>query len=389
MREDKVPRRVAIVGVGFTTAHPATPLQSFKELVFEGAQKAYLDAAVEPAEIDSFVTCAEDFNEGVSIFDEYTPDQLGAVQKPMHTLAEDGLYGIADAAMQIQAGLADLVAVEAHSKASNIVAPAWVLDYALDPVWIRPLGFNPHALAGLEMNCFLHETGITPAQCAHVAAKNRTHALRNPAAAYPLRLTPADIERSPYAFYPLREAEMARAADGCVVVVLASERIARGRSNQPVWVRGFGFASDSSAAESRSWAAAVYAEIAAGMAYRQAGVQIPRESIDLFEVDDTYAYKELQHLLALRLYTDATAAGRAVEAGETTLGGPTPVNVSGGSLGMGATLEASGLYRIVELVLQLRGQAGPRQVTNARSGLALSWRGAPTASGAVVILSRE
>jgi acetyl-CoA C-acetyltransferase len=154
-------------------------------------------------------------------------------------------------------------------------------------------------------------------------------------------------------------------------------------------VKGFGFASDSSSVESRGWATAPYAEIAASMAYRQAGIQNPRDSIDLFEVDDTYAYKELQHLLALHLWADGTGAGRAVQAGETTLGGPTPVNVSGGSLGMGATLEASGLYRIVEIVLQLRGQAGPRQVTNARTGLALSWRGVPTASGAVVILGSE
>lgn len=381
--------RVAIVGVGFTTAQPTTPFLSFKELIFEAAQKAYLDGAVEPAQIGAFVTCAEDLNEGISIFDEYTPDQLGAVQKPMHTLTEDGLYGIADAVMQIQAGVADLVAVEAHSKASNIVAPGWLLDYALDPLWNRPLGFNPQALAGLEMNGFLHGTGITPAQCAHVVAKNRTHALRNPAAAYPLRLNPDDIEGSPYLSYPLRAAETAQAADGCAVIVLASERKARELRSDPVWIKGFGFASDSPTLESRSWALPAYACAAAEMAYRQAGIQNPPDEVDLFEVDDTYAYKELQHLIALKLYAQPGDAGRAVESGETKLGGPIPVNVSGGALGMGAMLEAGGLYRIVELVLQLRGRAGPRQVANARTGLALSWRGVPTASGAVVILGVE
>lgn len=384
-----MPERVAIIGIGFTSAQPATPWRSFKELIFEAAQKAYLDAAVEPAEIDSFVTCAEDLNEGISIFDEYTPDQLGAVQKPMHTLTEDGLYGVADAVMQIQAGLADLVAVEAHSKASNIVAPGWLLDYALDPIWNRPIGFNPHALAGLEMNSFLHETGITPEQCAYVVAKNRAHALRNPAAAYPLRLEPDDITASPYLFYPLHEAETARAADGSAVVVLASERKARELGSNPVWIKGFGFGSDSPTLESRNWSSAAYADVAAEMAYRQAGIQNPRVEIDLFEVDDTYAYKELQHLISLKLYSEPRDAGRAVETGATKLAGSTPVNVSGGALGAGAMLEGSGLYRIVELVLQIRGQAGPRQVTSARTGLALSWRGVPTTSGAVVILSSE
>ena len=133
---------------------------------------------------------------------------------------------------------------------------------------------------------------------------------------------------------------------------------------------------------------AEYVRIAAERAFRQAAIQNPR-AIHLFEVDDTYAYKELQHLIALGLYSDGAEAGRSVEAGETKPDGKMPVNVSGGVLGMGLTLEASGLYRIVEIVLQLRGQSGMRQLPNARIGLAQSWRGVPTTSGAVVILGAE
>ena len=380
--------RVAIVGIGFTSIQPTTPQRSFKELSFEAAQKAYLDAGVRFDEIESFVTCAEDLNEGISIFDEYTPDQLGAVQKPMHTLTQDGLYGIADALMQIRAGIAEMVAVEAHSKASNILTPDWVLDYALDPIYNRPLGFNPHALAGLEMNLFLHQTGISPAQCAQVVAKNRRNALRNPVAAYPLELNSTYVESSPYFAYPLREAEMAKTADGCVVVVLASESRASRARSKPVWVLGAGFANDSPTLESRDWGKAEYARIAADMALRQAGISNARE-IDLFEVDDTYAYKEMQHLIALGLYREPKEAGEALESGETRPDGKMPVNASGGNLGMGDVLEASGLYRIAEIVLQLRQQAGPRQLSKARIGLAQSWRGIPTTSGAVVILGSE
>jgi len=378
--------RVAITGIGFTPAQPTTTSRSFKEMMFEAAQKAYLDARIEANEIESFVTCAEDLNEGLSIFDEYTPDQLGAVQKPMHTLTQDGLHGIADAFMQIRSGLVEMAAVEAHSKASNLLTPGWLLDYALDPVTNRPLGFNPHALAGLEMNFFLHETGITLEQCAQVVAKNRTNALRNPAAAYPLAMTPSNINASPYLFYPLREAEVAKTADGCAVVVLASEKRARQMESKPVWVKGVGFANDSATLESRDWTRAEYARLAAEIAYRQAGVKDPGGEIHLFEVDDTYAYKELQHLIALGLYSEPAEAGRAVERGATKPNAETPVNLSGGALGMGLTLEASGLYRIVELVLQLRGQAGPRQVPDIKVALAQSWRGVPTTSGAVVIL---
>ncbi|MBI4467284.1 MAG: acetyl-CoA acetyltransferase [Acidobacteria bacterium] len=384
-----MPNRVAIIGVGCTPAQPTTPYLSFKELMFQEAERAYLDAGIEASEVESFVTCAEDLNEGLSIFDEYTPDQLGAVQKPMHTLTQDGLHGIADAVMQIQSGLVELVVVEAHSKASNILTPEWILDYAVDPVWNRPLGFNPHAIAGLEMNVFLHETGITPDQCAHVTAKNRTNALRNPLAAYPARTAPGDVADSPYAFYPLRETEMARTADGCVVVVLASDDRARAGKSQPVWVRGVGFANDSSTLESRDWIRAEYCRVAAQMAYRQAGIHNPGRDIHLFEVDDTYAYKELQHLVALGLYSRPGDAGRAVASGVTKPNGETPVNVSGGALGMGLTLEATGLYRVAELVAQLRKQAGARQLPHAKVALAQSWRGVPTTSGAVVVLSSE
>jgi len=380
--------RVAIIGVGVMAARPSSEHLSFKEMMFEAAQKAYADAGIDAHEVESFVTCAEDLTEGISIFDEYTPDQLGAVQKPMHTLTQDGLYGIADAVMQLRSGLVGLVVVEAHSKHSNLENPNSILNYALDPVYNRPLDFNPHVIAGLEMNGFLHATGITQAQCAQVVAKNRTHALKNIAAAYPMNLRAEDVQSSPYLCYPLRDAEMAKSADGCVVVVLAGASRAQPSKSRPVWIRGVGFANDSPTLESRDWIDAQYIRAAATMAYRQAGIKDPVAEIDLFEVDDAYAYKELQHLVALGIYPQAVAAGRAVENGESGAAGKMPVNVSGGSLGIGHTLEASGLYRLAEIVCQLRGEAGPRQLPRAKVGLAQSWRGVPTTSGAVVILGR-
>lgn len=380
--------QVAIIGIGVVPLQRTTPRYSFKEMVFEAAQKAYADAGISFDEIDSFVTCAEDFNEGISIFDEYTPDQLGCRQKPMHTLTQDGLHGIADALMQIRAGVAEIVVVEAHSKASNILTPDWLLDYALDPIYTRPLGFTPHALAAMDMQVFTHQTGITPSQCAEVVIKNRLNARDNPLAAYAVESNRTSVEASPYFSFPLREEELARAADGCVVVVVANETTASKAAQRPAWILGTGFANDSPTIESRCWGHAEYARLAAQSAFRQAGIKTAHE-IDFFEVDDTYAYKELQHLIALGLYAEPIEAGRAVESGETRRDGRTPVNVSGGALGMGLPLEAHGLYRIVELALQLRGQAGERQLSRAKIGLAQSWRGVPTTSGAVVILGAE
>ncbi len=380
--------RVAIIGVGISAARPSTAHLSFKELMFETAQKAYADAGIDAHEVESFVTCAEDLTEGISIFDEYTPDQLGALQKPMHTLTQDGLHGIADAVMQLRSGIVDMVVVEAHSKHSNLTNPTAIVDYALDPAYNRPLGFNPHAVAGLEMNCFLNGTGLAQSHCAQVVAKNRSHALKNNAAAYPMNLLAEDVESSPYLAYPLREAEVARSADGCVVFVLSGESRARSATPRSVWVRGVGFANDSPTLESRDWIDAQYIRAAALMAYRQAGINDPASEIDFFEIDDSYAYKELQHLIGLGVCSEPALAGRAVESGATSAAGKMPVNVSGGSLGMGQTLEASGLYRLAEVVFQLRGEAGARQLAEAKVGLAQSWRGVPTTSGAVVILEK-
>ena len=79
--------RVAIVGVGWSGFRPKTPDLSYKELMYEAAKRAYANANVDPRkDVDSFVTVAEDFHEGVSIFDEYVPDQLGAAMKSMQTI---------------------------------------------------------------------------------------------------------------------------------------------------------------------------------------------------------------------------------------------------------------------------------------------------------------
>jgi len=111
-----------------------------------------------------------------------------------------------------------------------------------------------------------------------------------------------------------------------------------------------------------------------------AGIKNPIREIDVIEVDDEYSYKELEHLEALGLCKKGEA-GKMV--------GELPVNISGGSLGMGHLLEASGAARTYDVVLQLRGDAKQRQLKKANVGLAQSWRGVPTTTGAVVILANS
>ena len=378
--------RVALVGIGYTAFRPTSPGVSYKELMFEAATKAYADCGYDPrSDIDSFICCSEDFHEGTGIFDEYVPDQIGGALRPVHTISGDGLQGLAAAFMLIRTGIAEAVTVEAHSKASNMLDPLEVQALALDPIFVRPLDANPHFVAGLEMHAYLRASGASREACAGVVAKNRANALFNPVAAYGAALSPEDVLDSEPAFEPLRRLEMSGPADGAVVLVLASEERALRARSKPVWVSGVGWCTEANALDSRDWTGAPYARRAAEMAYKAAGINDPAREIDFAEVDDTYSYKELQHLEAVGLFEKGKAA-RATLDGATARDGRLPVNVSGGSLGVGHLLEATGLAKVVEAALQLRGQAGPRQVSRARRGLVMSWRGVPTATGAVAVL---
>jgi acetyl-CoA C-acetyltransferase len=185
---------------------------------------------------------------------------------------------------------------------------------------------------------------------------------------------------------PLSELDVARHADGAIVMVVASARKAQEMGVEPIWIRGAGWANGSQMLENRDWGSVPYVRTAAMMAYKQAGIRSPRSEIDFAEVDDTFSYKELQHLEALGLAGDGEAWRMTLD-GDTELTGDFPVNPSGGSLGVGHLLDCSGLQRVLEVVLQLRGQAGARQLADVTTGLAFGWRGVPTASGACAILS--
>ena len=380
---------VAIVGVGCTSFDSATPAVSFKEQMFEAAVKAYTDAGVNPREdIGSFLTAAEDYWEGYSIFDEFVPDQLGAVLRSVCTIGGDGLLALCNGAMQIETGLFDLVAIEAHSKASDMLTFDGILTHALDPVYNRAFDAHPYFIAGLEMQRYLHETKTTREQCAAVVVKNKRNAMDNPVAAFPADMTVDEVINSRMISHPLTERDISPLADGMIVMVLASEKKAKELSDYPIWLKGLGWYSDTPWLEARDWSAARYTQLARERAYKQAGIKNPRKDLDFAEVDDHFSYKELQHLEALNI-SETGQAGKQLEDGEFRRDGVFPVNVSGGQLGSGNLLEGSALQSVLECVQQLRGHAGKRQIKNVKTALAQSWRGVPTATGCVAIFSNE
>jgi acetyl-CoA C-acetyltransferase len=282
----------------------------------------------------------------------------------------------------------DVVAVEGHSKASNIQTLDSIVGHAQDPVLNRPLRLNTHFVAGLEMQRYLHDSGSSLEQCAAVVVKNRHNALKNPLASYSANLTAEDVMQGPPLAWPLGRLETATPVDGSVVIVLASGRKAAELSDNPVWIAGMGWCNGSASLESREWSTLPYVEKAAQMAYRQAGIGDPWDEVDFAEIDDTYAYKELQSLEALGICAFGEA-GELLMQGAFDPYGEFPVNASGGSLGVGHLLDATGLHRALEAVLQLRGEAGAHQIEDVHTGLVQSWRGVPTTSAAVAIFDNQ
>jgi acetyl-CoA C-acetyltransferase len=411
-------RKVAVIGVGYTNFNSMTPDVSWKEFMFEACQKAYIDAGIDPRkDVDSFITCAEDYWEGFSIFDEFVPDQIGATLRPCCTVCGDGIYGLGNAYMQIKTGQLNVVAVEAHSKISDLLTFEDVVHFAYDPIFDRPVAgpverqhfagspsytkeqpkpivgktdeksrIHPYFLAGLEMQHYLEKTGTTEEQCAKVVVKNKKNAFNNPIANYEANIDVDDVINSEYLFKPVKKLDISPNVDGAITFVLADEDTVKSLDVEPIWLKGFGWCSETPWLSTRSMDAG-YATMASKMAYKMAGINNPREEIDIAEVDDRFSYKELQHLEALGLAEPGEAA-KMLENGELDLKGSLPTNTSGGSLGIGNCFEATGLQKSLEIVMQLRGHAGKRQVSDIKTGIAQSWRGIPSGSGAVAIFGR-
>jgi acetyl-CoA C-acetyltransferase len=148
-------------------------------------------------------------------------------------------------------------------------------------------------------------------------------------------------------------------SEGFVAVLLASEEKAKKMTAKPVWINGYGCAVDTYNLGDRDLLDGQLPKAAAA-AYRMAGISNPRREIDLAEITEPYAYQELLWCEKLGLCGEGEG-GRFIDSGATGLNGELPVNASGGVTATNPYV-ARGLQRAVEATLQLRGQAGERQV---------------------------
>jgi acetyl-CoA acetyltransferase len=209
------------------------------------------------------------------------------------------------------------------------------------------------------------EYGTTKEQLAKISVKNRAHGALNPMAQFRDPLTVDEVLSSPMIVDPLTRFQCCPIADGAAAVLIASPAVAARVARKvnvacSVLVTG-NYKNPQNLA---NWETD---RLGASKAYEKAGMG--PEDINVVECHDAFTISEILHYEALGLCPPGEG-GRLVDEGVVALGGRVPVNPSGGLLSRGHPVGATGVAQIVEVVTQLRHEAGPRQVEGARAGLA-------------------
>jgi acetyl-CoA C-acetyltransferase len=383
-------RRVAVIGVGVTKfgKHERTS----GELFAEAAVDALADAELPPGAVQALYY--GNVVGGETEHQLHTGPQaasiLGIPTIPttrFETACASSHAAFRHAVMEIAAGVSDVVLVGGGERVLNVPTAdsTEYFAYASDASWEQPLGLTFPGVFALVARAHMAKYGTTEEQMAAVAVKNHKHGTLNPKAQFQKEITIDMVMKSAYIADPLKLYDCCPFTDGGAAIVLASEEVAR-KHRRAVWVLGTAAASDSMLLGDKKDLSRVTAtERAAKAAYQQAG-KSPSD-VDVVELHDCFTIAEIVATEGLGLF-EPGAGGVAAERGWTSLGGKIPVNTSGGLKAKGHPIGATGAAQIAEVVTQLRGEAGPRQVGGARTGLTHTL-GGNTATVLVSLFGRE
>ena len=348
--------------------------------------KEVLDkAGLKREELGTVVSTASDvFHGGISCANAYYWESVGAFLKNGTRQDGESIFALYYAAMRILSGHYETALAVALCKGSENPENDTITQFFADPFYQRPVGLNETTAAALQMRQYMDRYGISEEQCAKVAVKNLGNALRNPNAHRKGRYTVDDILDSKRLVDPLTELQCAPKSEGMVAVLLASEDKARELTGKPVWFKGYGCSLDAFFVGDRDLLRGQLRH-ASAMAYKMAGISEPRKEIDLAEISEPYAFQELMWCEHLGFCGEGEG-GKLIDSMATQIDGDMPVNPSGGLLANNPYV-SRGLQRVLEAVLQIRGQAGERQVDKkVNTALAHGTHGFAGQCHAVVIL---
>lgn len=401
---------VYIIGAAMT-AFGKRPSDSVKSLTAEAVRGALADAGLEAREIEAawFSNTRQPMLEGQNtVRGEIALRPIGVTGIPIvnvENACASGSTALLQAMHAIQAGAAEVALVVGAEKmvfpdqpervAAAFIGGTDVHDREGVLAYIERMGGErPGPGRSLFMDLYaaqarahMQSFGTTQEDFARVAAKNHTHGSRNERAQYRTPFTVEQVLADKPVVFPFTRAMCAPVSDGAAALVVCGEAALRKRgAGRAVRVRACVLRSASERAADDY--VNHIGRRTARAAYEMAGVS--GGEIDVAEVHDATAYAEVQQIENLGLAAPGEVGAR-LRAGDFALGGRTPINPSGGLLAKGHPVGATGIAQLFELVTQLRGEAGARQVDGARLAAAENgggFLGVEEAATVVTVLER-
>jgi acetyl-CoA C-acetyltransferase len=368
-------REVAVIGIGETKFGELWD-KSFREIGIEAGLLAIQDAKIKGEEIDALYI--GNMSAGRFIDQEHiaplVADYVGLAGEniPATRIEAAGASGglaVAQAYMAVASEVHDIVVVggaEKMTDVSEVYAQA-ILASTADQEWESVFGATFAGLHAMIARRHMHKFGTTKEQLGMVAVKNHQNAEKNPNAQYRRAMSLDVVLRAPMVADPLGLFDCAPLSDGAAALVLCPIEMAGQYTEKPVKIASAGQAGDYMALHDRRDICTMDASVVASKkAYKYAGIEA--KDIDLAEVHDNYTISEILAIEDLGFF-EKGEGGKATEEGKTALNSEISINPSGGLKARGQPVGATGVAQAVEIVRQLRGEAGERQVTDAHYGL--------------------
>lgn len=373
-------REVVAIGCGMTKFGELWKM-SLRDIFVDAALKAIDDAGVD--HIDSMYVGS--MTPGLFVGQEHVgalmADYLGVAPVPamrVESACCSGGMALRIGFFEISSGHSDIVLVGGVEKMNDGADVTYALSTAADQEYEVYQGITFPGLYALIARAHMHRYGTTREQLAAVSVKNHKNGAMNPNAQFPREVTIEQVINATLVADPLTVLDSSPVSDGAACVILASLDIAKKLGVVPVKIVGSGAATDTIALHNREDITTLKAvKLSGEAAYKMAGVK--PSDIDLAEVHDCFSIAEICIVEELG-FTEKGKGGPFTEQSNTALTGKIPVNTSGGLKSKGHPVGATGIAQVVEIVEQLKGKAGKRQVKNAQIGLAQNMGGSGASS---------
>ena len=359
-------QRAAIVGVGQTYHTYRKPDVNDGEMINEAVRAALADAQLTMKDIDAVVCGNMDLFEGHYLADAMLSGYSGACGKPGMKLNTGGTVGtvqVVAGCNHVASGLFDVVLVVGWEKHDEFNAQSAMMTVR-DATWDRP--FFIGAAGGIAQGAldYMHKSGAKPEDAAMLRAIASENAARNPYAHVRTKLSAEDVLNARMVIYPVTMYMICPTSCGAAAVILASEERAKKITNKPVWVKDHITVHREGGGPIMTfgpWAGESTHTVAARKLFKRNDITKPRQEIQVFEMYDPSAFAGLEWLERF-LICEPGEAPKLVAKGITSMEGEFPVCPSGGVLCTNP-IGASGVLRVLEAALQVRGDAGEHQVT--------------------------